>query len=222
MDCREFHKHLEQVMAGEPAGEALAHAAGCPVCQGVIEDLRLITHTSRQLALHEPPEQVWEAIRRQLEAEGLIHSQGWLERLLGGFGRFQPWAPTPALATVYVLVLLLGGALVVSQLRLPSTPNGTQQADNQASAVEKAAALNGYDVQLAQLEKGALQRIAASNPELHAAFAADLATVNDAIRTCHDTLQQDPDDRSARQQLYAAYEQKAVVLQSMLDPDLGM
>lgn len=222
MDCWEFQKGLERVMEGEPAAEALAHAEGCPVCAGLIEDLRLITRTSRLLEDHEPPARLWPAIEHQLAAEGLIDGVSWLDRLVAGFGKLVSFSPSPALSAVYVLLLVLGLTLVVAEFRQPSAPRTAEQSAQNLPAVEKAAMVNGYDKELEQLERVAMQRIAGSNPELHAAFAADLATVNEAIRTCHDTLEQEPDNHSTREQLYAAYQQKAVVLQSLLDPDLGL
>lgn len=222
MDCREFRKVLEGVMEGEPAPGALAHARECAACAGLVDDLRLIAHLGRTLEESDPPERVRNSIERQLVAEGLIGRARWLDRLVGGFGRLLPLSPAPALSAAYVLLLLLGLTLIFSEIRLPKAPSVAEKGYNAAPTVERASVFNGVDKELAQLESVALQRIAGSSPELHDAYASNLATVNESIRTCHDTLREDPENHSKREQLYAAYQQKAVVLESMLDPDLGM
>ena len=220
MDCLEFRKALEQVMEGEDLPEARAHAGHCPACAGLIQDLRVITRESCMLGEYEPSQFVWDGIRHQLAAEGLLAPTGWLERLRGWFERLLPFAPTPAFSAVYALLLLVGLGLVFSEVQVSTAPDATEALSNVSSRVEKAALGNGYEAELAQLEHSAMQEIALSNPELRAAYVQNLATLDEAIRTCKHTLKQDPNDRTTREYLYAAYQQKATVLQSLLDPDL--
>lgn len=220
MDCLEFRKALEQVMEGEDLPEARAHAERCPACAGLIQDLRLITRECREFGEYEPSPFVWAGIRRQLVAEGLLAPAGWLERLRGRFERLLPFAPTPAFSAVYALVLLVGLGLVFSEVQISNAPEAGEALYSTPSRVEKAALGNGYENQLAQFEHSAMQEIALTNPELRAAYVENLATLDEAIRTCKHTLKQAPNDRMTRDYLYAAYQQKAAVLQSLLDPNL--
>lgn len=221
MGCGEFYRDLERLMEGENCPEALAHAACCPACAGLIQDLRVITRESRLLDEFEPSPQVWASLRGRLKAEGLMGPSGWLERLRGWFERLVPLASSPAFSAVYVVVLLLGLGLIFSQIEVSNTPDVGQSLYNLAGPAEKAVVGNGgYEKQLAQLEHSALENAALNSPELRAAYVRNLATLDEAIRSCKDTLKEDPNDPTTRQYLYAAYQQKAAVLQSLLDPDL--
>lgn len=76
-DCVAFEAAMAESpdLARLPRG-AREHAAGCAHCARILTDFAAIVRQARDLATPEPPPQVWEEIRRQLEKEGIIHNGG--------------------------------------------------------------------------------------------------------------------------------------------------
>ncbi|HZT73504.1 MAG TPA: hypothetical protein VE996_07640 [Terriglobales bacterium] len=80
-DCESF----DTALAASPdlnrlARRARAHAGSCRRCAALLRDLELIVERAASLAANasepDPPPQLWDQIRRQLEKEGVIHANG--------------------------------------------------------------------------------------------------------------------------------------------------
>src|SRR5579875_1307645 len=77
MDCSEFAKQLDEWLRGERSAAARVHARECMECRGIAEDFGAIANAARDWSLEdvEPSPRVWNAIRAQLQEEGLIRGE---------------------------------------------------------------------------------------------------------------------------------------------------
>ena len=212
MDCKQFLSQLDSFLEGEGRTDAQAHLADCPNCRGIIEDLEVITTVARTMeeAAPEPPVHLWNAIRAQLEQEGIIREaaaeaaevkvqrrgwRGWLGVL-----------PRPALAGGYLAALVVAGFLlsgpVTKRLNDYRWRRGTQDST----------ALLG-----AHLDSVAHATVASMRPNtvVSAALHENLAIVDNYITLCEKTVREDPESEIARDYLYNAYQQKADLLAQM-------
>jgi hypothetical protein len=192
MTCRHFHDELERWMDGERSAAAQAHLRSCSACSGLIADLKAIEVEAHSWSapLAEPPERVWVSLRNQLEAEGIIKtapelvaqpaaSGGWWSRLF----------PTarPILAGAYLAALVaFVTAGVVTTHRAP--------------------VLTAQVIRPAGIPAFPSQRI--SNPAV-ADLNQSLAIVDKQIAMCEKSVSEEPDNETARDFLYDAYQQKA-------------
>jgi hypothetical protein len=208
MQCHELEQYLEQ-QAGDPLPEAAAaHLNACGPCRALVADLEAIEAAAGQFSAEEaePPERVWMALREQLESEGLIRSTvkvGWLPGWFGVMLR-------PALAGVYLAVLLTAAVLVATQLKLPPS----QQSANVAGLQSAAASLH---TQLNTVETRAVSAIRQNDPAVTASLRQNLDIVDNAIALCEKSFHDEPQNELAREYLYAAYQQKAELLAMMVD-----
>jgi hypothetical protein len=204
--CKQFLDQFDSWMEGERPPEARAHAASCPNCRAVTEDLEAITAAARSMAAEtpEPPDYLWNSIRAQLVHEGVIRETPALETIAPRtFWRGWFTWPTPALAGVSLIVLVAAGFA----LRGPLTRRmndyrwmrGTQTSTNSLSA------------QLDSVEHTTMASIG-SNPALAAALHKNLAIVDNYISLCEKSVREDPQSEMARDFLYGAYQQKASLL----------
>jgi hypothetical protein len=210
MQCHEFEEVLEQSEAHQLPGDAAAHLNDCRQCRTLVEDLNAIQAAARELAAEEPapPERVWLSLRSQLEAEGLIRVA---EPARQSFRWFTGWLnllPGPALAGIY-LSLLLGAAVLISTRgnfwQTPTTPSGTA-----------IAALNS---QLNTVERHTVSALHQRDPAVTASLRQNLDVVDNFIGLCEKSVREEPQSELAREYLYGAYQQKAELLAMMMDRD---
>lgn len=72
-------------------------------------------------------------------------------------------------------------------------------------------------VVLDQTETSLSARELANNPAVDAALRQNLRTLNEFIAECQSRLKQDPQDQLTREYLNMAYQQKAELLNAMMD-----
>ena len=213
MQCKEFRELAGAWMEGEAPREAQTHVANCLACSGLVAQLRVITYAAAELAddTPEPPARVWTAVRAQLEAEGLIREParrsgpipaGWLSGLFD-------WAPRPALAGAY-LGLLLAAALLVGV----RDPGRLKLATDVAPAQP---AMVSLQPRLSRSAEGTVSAMHEHNPAVTASYTQCLAQVDNFIRLCEKTVQEQPRNELAREYLYSAYQQKAELLTAMAE-----
>lgn len=215
--CNHFHDFLEQQPNGPLSAAVAVHLQECSNCRAVWEDLGLIQEAGRRLGEEapEPPPSIWLNLREQLETEGLIREQaaplreesrgGWL----GGFLRLRP-----ALAGAYCSALLLAAVLLVyvqfapiSQTAVPAPGRFTPSA-NVAVSLDKT--LDG------DLER-VMASLPAHNPLLANSLRQNLGIVDNLIAVCEQSVREQPENAMAREYLYRAYQQKAVLLATAMD-----
>ena len=211
MQCVEFEQILEQDPDGSLPAAAALHLEACPDCLLLWDDLQTIHLAGGQLGTEEPapPAHLWSAIQARLESEGLVRpaksprwSLGWLSS-----------APRLALAGGYLAVLLLGITLV----NTGRYPTEVAILGNQNTDLVTSSLVGGVGRTL----EGNIKQVIASLPERDVAladsFQHNLGIVDDLIAGCEKSVREQPDDPVARDYLYGAYEQKAVLLATAMD-----
>ena len=207
--CNDFMDFAGAWMEGERLPGAEEHVRNCTRCRALLADLEAIRTTGRSLAAEDlaPPPRIWMHIRAELEAEGLIHSPGWFDRLSTLFAEFS----RPTLVGAYASLVLVGALLLGFQTDFQSNQ------EQWLSGTQSAAASVG--TQLRAVERGSLEAIAnhEHDPAISASLNQNLAIVDNLISVCEKNMQEDPGDELARDYLYGAYQQKADLLATMSD-----
>jgi hypothetical protein len=209
---------LEDQPDGLPTAEASAHMKGCTDCRALWSDMEAIRTAAMEWGGQEaePPEYLWNALRRQLESEGLIldvprenSERSWLAAWFGA-------APRWALAGASISLLLIAAMLAGYQ---KNEPNGAALLPTRLSISGARPKLIATD--LGKALDGDLKQVFDSLPEgntvLTSSLRENLGIVDNLIAVCEKSVREQPDDRMARDYLYGAYEQKAVLLATAMD-----
>jgi hypothetical protein len=160
----------------------------------------------------EPPEYLWSSLRRQLESEGLIRERstqrGWFSAWFGA-------APRWILAGASVSLLLIAAMLAGYQM------SERKSADVLPVRLGIAATPKLVAADLGKTLDGDVKRVFDSlpegNPVLASSLRENLGIVDNLIADCEKSVREQPDDAMARDYLYGAYEQKAVLLAAATD-----
>ncbi len=209
--CNDFMEFAGAWMEGEHLPGTEEHLRGCARCRTLISELEAIRAAGHALAAEaeevNPPPRVWLNIRAALEAEGLVRSPGWIDRLSGLFGEFS----RPTLAGAYASLLLVGALLLGFQTDFQSNQEQWLTGTRSTAA--------SVDTQLRAVERGSVAAIAdhERDPAVSASLNQNLAIVDNLISVCEKNVQEDPGDEMARDYLYGAYQQKADLLATMSD-----
>jgi hypothetical protein len=216
--CTQFERMLEEQPDGPLAAEATAHMEGCTDCRMLWSDLEAIRTTAMEWGGQdvEPPEYLWIALRRQLEFEGLIRGsiregsqRGWVSAWFGA-------APRWALAGASISLLLIAAMLAGYQKNEPNTAALLPTRMSISAARPKLVAAD-----LGKALDGDLKQVFDSLPEgntvLTSSLRENLGIVDNLIAVCEKSVREQPDDPVARDYLYGAYEQKAVLLATAMD-----
>jgi len=204
MLCHEFEIAFEQSDSRLPDG-ALAHLEDCANCRAFVSDLELIRSTARNLAIPalEPPESVWLSIRSHLVQEGLIRQpelvaqSSWSDQLFA-------WLRHPIVAGAYAAI-----ALIAISLLWTGSPNSIPApASNAATASLTPDISNKLDA----VETAAMKQLDPNKSDADASLKRGLAVVDKFIAMCEKTVRENPQDESAREYLYGAYQQKSELL----------
>lgn len=223
MQCHEFELILEQDSeAGLPASAA-PHLRDCPACAALWDDFQAIRQAGSALGADrpEPPAHLWNSLRAQLESEGLIRDTR--ENPVGDMpvaapaGLFSGWfgrAPRLVLAGSYGAVLLVAallssynGASSVAELSSHQSP----------TVVQVPLTTAGLGITLDGSVKQVMASLPARDVALTQSFEHNLAIVDHLIVVCEKSVREKPDDPMAREYLYGAYQQKAVLLATAID-----
>jgi hypothetical protein len=213
MQCSEFDRFLEQESDRPLSSDAAGHLDACPDCRLLWYDLAEIRTASLDWGADTPvpPARVWVALRVQLESEGLIHEpaqQGW-RWLDSWFGS----APRMALAGASLSLLLIAGSLLSIQSFSPAAVLVHHNEFSAASSVAPAdlnRTLDG-DMELA------MASIPAQEYSVTTSLQKNLGIVDNLIAVCEKSVREQPDNQMARDYLYGAYQQKAVLLATAMD-----
>jgi hypothetical protein len=207
--CNEFLELAGGWMEGERLPGTEEHFRACPRCQSVLADFQAIRTAGLDMGEEDfaPPTRVWHKIQAQLETEGLIRQPGWAKQLAG----LSTFFPRPALASVYLSLILAGALLIGYQHNVRSN----QQ--QWLAGMEMASYSVATELQTAEL--GSVETIASDSrdPMVTASLHQNLAIVDNLIAVCEKSVREDPEDELARDYLYGAYQQKAELLATMSD-----
>lgn len=213
--CGQFERMLKEQPDGPLSAAASAHMKGCDDCRVLWSDIEAIRTAGMEWGNEEvePPEYLWASLRQQLEAEGLIRErskeQGWLPAWFGA-------APRWALAGASISLLLIAAMMASYQVNEPNAAGVLPMRLSTSAARPKLVASD-----LAKTLDGDLQRVFDSlpegNPGLASSLRENLGIVDNFIAVCEKSVREQPDDPMARDYLYGAYEQKAVLLATATD-----
>jgi hypothetical protein len=213
--CAQFERVLEEQPDAPLSAAASAHMNGCDDCRLLWSELEAIRAAGMEWGSEEvePPEYLWTSLRQQLESEGLIRErsaqQGWLS---GWFGAAPRWALAGAFLSLLLIAAMLAGYQV-------NEPNAAAVLPVRLSISAARPRLVASD--LGRTLDGDLKRVFDSlpegNPVLASSLRENLGIVDNLIAVCEKSVREQPDDSMARDYLYGAYEQKAVLLATATD-----
>jgi hypothetical protein len=203
MQCKDVEVVLEQ-QGWTPLPEAArAHLLGCSSCKNLVEDLTAIVATAHLLPAEvEPPARVWNSLRAQLEAEGIIKTPAAAGRA-SWLDRFSDLFVTRVMATVAV------AALIIAALAVQFQPASTSTAPQDLYA-DTALALSNDEAHLMRVQL-------ASNSVVDTSLRQNLEIVDKFIADCEQRVKDDPSDDLTREYLSGAYQQKAELLSTIMD-----
>lgn len=212
IQCAHFERMLEEQPDGPLSAGAAAHLQGCNDCQILWSDIGAIRAAGLEWGKEEvePPEYLWSALRRQLESEGLIRERPARQRWFSAwFGVAPRWTLAGASVSLLLIAALLAGyqiserkSVAVLPARLAATPK--------LVAADLGKTLDG-DM------KRVFDSLPEGNPVLASSLRENLGIVDNLIADCEKSVREQPDDPMARDYLYGAYQQKAVLLATATD-----
>jgi hypothetical protein len=213
--CGQFERMLEEQPDGPLSAAASEHMKGCGNCRVLWSDIEAIRTAGMEWGSEEvePPAYLWTSLRQRLESEGLIRERaaqrGWLSAWFGT-------APRWTLAGASVSLLLIAALVASYQVNEPNVA-GVLPMRLSISAVRPKLVASD----LAKTLDGDLKRVFDSlpegNPVLASSLRENLGIVDNLIAVCEKSVLEQPDDTMARDYLYGAYEQKAVLLATATD-----
>jgi hypothetical protein len=199
MNCAEFQKILPEYIEGGGSAEQRAHLRSCTVCSDLVQDLQYIAEAAKLLLpMEEPSSRVWQGIQQSLEKEGIV-------RPARGPERIKPFL-VPARSTWIwrtALVVVLAALAVIALMRY-NTQKQTPVAANTLAVDPDSSDIDSSDQQL-------LAEVSAINPAMRATYEKSLRSVNSYISDARRSVEANPSDDDAREQLMQAYEQKAAL-----------
>lgn len=229
MDCSEFATQLDEWLRGERSTVARIHARECAECRGLVEDFGAITGAARDWSLEDtaPSPRLWNALRAQLQEEGLIRDaarqpapaaahpqpQVQVSRPAGWFAGWFSGGLRPVLAGAYVAILIAVSFVFVG-------PSGKQIDDSQWLARTQTSA-KPLNAELDSVEHVVLSNLTTASPVITASLHENLAIIDNDIALCEKSVREQPENELARDYLFQAYEQKADLLAQMADRGVG-
>jgi hypothetical protein len=215
IQCAQFERMLEEQPDGPLSAGAAAHLEGCADCRLLWSDIEAVRTAGMEWGKEEvePPAYLWASLRQRLESEGLIREnsarRGWFSAWFGA-------APRWALAGASVSLLLIAGILAAFQMNEPKSAAVLPMRLSLSAARPKLVAAD-----LGKTLDGDLKRVFDSlpegNPVLASSLRENLGIVDNLIADCEKSVREQPDDEMARDYLYGAYQQKAVLLATASD-----
>lgn len=216
--CAQFERILAEQPDGPLPAEASAHMKGCADCRVLWSDMEVIRTAAMEWGSQEmePPEYLWGALRRQLESEDLIRDSIPEASQRSWFGAWFGAAPRWAVAGASISLLLIAAMLAGYQKNEPNRAALLPMRLSIGAARPKLVAAD-----LGKALDGDLKQVFDSLPEGNTALTSslreNLGIVDNLIAVCEKSVREQPDDPMARDYLYGAYEQKAVLLATAMD-----
>ena len=217
--CKEFQQALPDLMEGTavssqntvPGAALKSHLESCPACSSLLQDLQAIVREAGTLAASEEPNaRVWIGIHNSLEAEGLIRKQAPRRSRLTDLFAIPRWRPV-------LMPLATAAALAVAFFGYRATQNTSMNVAQNPAVISRVgpaiAAFDDEDVEL-------LNEITSKAPAQRAAYEDNLKDVNAYILDAKASVDSDPSDQEARQQLMQAYDQKAMLYNMAMERSL--
>lgn len=205
--CREFSQQITSWVEGARTRDAEAHLRECGDCRNLLADLGLMEAAAHDWAREEfePPARVWTSLRAKLEQEGLIHTPRRARR--SWLGAWLPGVPRPVLAGAYL------AALVAIAFGLSGPVHSRINQQRWLETAQNTAA--PLDTELNSYEQATISTLPNTDPVVTASLRKNLAIVDNYIALCEKSVDEEPQNETARDFLYGAYQQKADLLAQM-------
>jgi hypothetical protein len=213
--CEQFERMLEEQPDGVLSAAAARHLETCGNCSALWSDLEAIRAAGAEWGSDEvePPQYLWASLRQQLEFEGLIREKpvqaSWLS---GWFGAAPQWAVATASVSLLLIAAFLAGYQHAesNSARILPVQLSTSRAHPKLIAADLGKTLDGE-------AKRVFDSLPESNPALAISLRENLGIIDEVIADCEKSVREEPDDAMARDYLYGAYEEKAVLLATASD-----
>ncbi len=204
-------EHTDGTLVPRKSVRLERHLETCAECRRVLADLRTIAREAGELETPPVPAEAWSRIRGRLRETGAPAARAG--RPLFGLPRL-----APALAALALMVVAAGGAFV--GLRLGRRPAALSPESRERTTLAKLdEAERYYQLAIKSLGEALAGQGGRLSPEVAEMFARNLEVVDATIQACREAVRNEPDNVGARDFLLAAYREKVVLLDDLLDMD---
>jgi hypothetical protein len=217
--CAQFERILAEQPEGPLSADAAAHMQGCADCSVLWSDIEVIRTAGMEWGSQEvePPEYLWGALRRQLESEGLIRDSKRENSQRTWFAAWFGAAPRWAVAGASISLLLVAAMLIGYQKNEPNRVAAFLPMRLTIAAARPRLVATDLGKALDGDFKQVFDSLPESDSALTSSLRENLGIVDNLIAVCEKSVREQPDDAVARDYLYGAYEQKAVLLAKAMD-----
>ena len=220
MQCEEFEQTLEQQESEALPKQALAHLETCAACSALFADFGAIHSMASELAadpIAPLSENVWIALRNQLEAEGLIRDPQ--TPLRSGPQTSLAWwsfIQRPAMAGAFLgLVIAVAGTVSYLSNSQSSTAQSELTPVQETSSIPTANSV--FKEEVLNVNDDAILGVQRQDTAVTDSIRRNLQIVDNFIAMCEKDVREQPDNQIAREYLYGAYQQKAELLATAMN-----
>jgi hypothetical protein len=213
MRCRKakamISEYADGMLTPRKAAVLEGHLETCADCRAVLVDFRVLIREAPGLETPPVPAEAWSRIRAGLREPRLPSARNaWT---LSGRPHL-----APALAALALTVVAAGGIFIGLKLgRKPEAPSPDMR--EQATLAKLDEAEHYYELAIKSLGEALAGPGGRLSPEVSEMFARNLEVVDMTIQACRQAVRNEPDNIGARDYLLAAYKEKVVLLDDLLD-----
>lgn len=213
MRCRKarilISEYTDGTLAPRKTARLEEHLGTCADCRAVLADFRILVQEALGFAMPPVPAEAWSRIRARLRERDATAAPG--EKAFFGRPRL-----APALAALALIAVAAGGVFVGLKLgRRPVVLSPEMQ--EQATLAKLDEAERYYELAIKSLGEALAGQGGKLSPEVAEMFARNLEVVDVTIQACRQAVRSEPDNVRARDYLLAAYREKIVLLDDLLD-----
>ena len=215
MRCRKarimISEYTDGTLGPRKSARLEEHLGTCQDCRAVLADLRTLVREAGRLERPPVPAEAWSGIRARLRETGVPAVRDERAR----FGRPRL---APALAALALTAVAAGGVFIGLKLgRRPVVLSPDMR--EQATLAKLDEAERYYELAIKSLGEALAGQGGKLSPEVAEMFARNLDVVDATIQACRQAVRSEPDNLRARDFLLAAYREKIVLLDDLLDMD---
>lgn len=204
--------YVDHLLGSRQIRELEDHLQKCQRCRAVMDEMLSIVNGAKHLEITPPAEDLWPAIRNQIEQKQKKAAMERPEKKpFFGFSIY------PA-RLAYGTGALLAGILLVSLIYyglplIDGGGNSNNLSKNELAQLELAG--RHYQTAIDDLDKAISDQKARLNPELAAVFEQNLKIIDDSIRACKAAMEDHRENRVANLHLLICYRKKVELLNEM-------
>lgn len=215
MRCRKarimISEYADGALVPVKAARLEEHLRTCADCRALLADFHALVRAAGKLGAPPVPADAWSGIRARLREAGAPAARG--EGAY--FGRRRLVA---ALAALALMAVAAGGVFIGLKLgRRPVVLSPDMR--EQATLAKLDEAERYYELAIKSLGEALAGQGGRLSPEVSEMFARNLEVVDVTIQACRQAVRNEPDNVRARDFLLAAYREKIVLLDDLLEMD---